>query len=119
MKMEMHCFLLSLAATALAMAMLAGLAQAAPIRECGNYPSENNHWTYRSIRGAGIGNVTSRRIACAEARHIVLHVRFGRRAPYRPHYPGWSCRYVRQGYEFADIRCTASGGRVVRWQAGA
>jgi hypothetical protein len=115
----MRRLLVSLAAAALAAAMLASVADAAPIRECGNFPDANGRWTYDSIRGAGIYNVTTRRVRCARARDIVRHIRFGRRAPFRPHYPGWFCRYVHRAYESVDIRCTASGGRVVRWQAGA
>lgn len=65
------------------------------------------------IDGAGIYNLTTRRVLCRTAR------RFARR--YRgtdSYYPTWRCREVND-YEFSDVRCTASRGRVIHWQAGA
>ena len=90
---------------------------AAPIHECGNWgwtaDGDGPKWTYRPIQGAGTWNVTSRVVGCRTARRVALHA--------YPHhrYRGWHCRYVSRGEEFADVRCTKSGGRVVRYQAGA
>lgn len=86
-------------------------ASAAPIKECGNY--DGLRWTYGQIQGAGTFNVTARVVGCREARTVALKASPERR------FRGWSCRYVDQGYEYADVRCTKSGGRVVRWQSGA
>jgi hypothetical protein len=32
---------------------------------------------------------------------------------------GLDCRNLREAYEYVDVRCTGSRGRVVRWQSGA
>jgi hypothetical protein len=31
----------------------------------------------------------------------------------------FTCRYVSEGYEYADIRRTRRPGKVIRWQTGA
>jgi hypothetical protein len=74
-------------------------------------------WTYEPISGAGTFNVTSRAVGCATARRVVRRTKYVRSGPRGP--AGWRCGYVREAYEFVDIRCTATGGRVVRWQSGA
>jgi hypothetical protein len=87
------------------------------IHECGNYgftaDGDGPKWTYRQLEGAGTYNVTSRVVRCRTARRVALHAYPGKR------YRGWRCRYVSHAEEFADVRCTKRGGRVVRYQAGA
>jgi hypothetical protein len=87
------------------------------VQECGNKPA-GGAWTYEQVAGAGDFNLTARGVLCADARYIVDHTTFGNNPPYEPQYPGWSCGYLRQEFEFSDIRCT-SGTKVVRWQSGA
>jgi hypothetical protein len=107
--------------TCVAAAVLAGAfafpgAASAAVVECGNYGADDYGdvgWTYGEISGAGIFNVTTRRVGCRTARKFVLSWNGNGR------YRGYRCRYVSQAYEFADIRCTASRGRVIRWQTGA
>lgn len=107
-----------LALIGLLMLAVSGTARAAaPIHECGNWGWAANgdgpKWTYRPIQGAGTYNVTSRVVRCRTARRVALHAYPGN------HYRRWRCRYVSRAEEFADVRCTKSGGRVVRYQAGA
>ena len=87
------------------------------IQECGNQPAGGS-WTYGDVDGAGHFNLTAQGLSCTEARYIVDHINFGSSPPYEPNYPGWSCAYVKQEYEFTDIRCT-SGSKVIRWQGAA
>lgn len=92
-------------------------ASAAPIRECGNYGyTEDGRgplWTYEDVSGASPAyNLTTRRVACRTARRFALRYRGT-----DSYYPRWKCREVNR-YEWSDVRCTASGGRVIRWQAG-
>ena len=90
-------------------------ASAAGIRECGNYGDHGDgksRWGMSDIRGAGLYNLTTRNVSCSTAR------RFARR--YKgtdTGYPTWRCREVSE-YESYDVRCTASRGRVIRWQGG-
>ena len=91
-------------------------ASASRIRECGNWGvHKNGHfgWGMSAIQGAGIFNVTTRKVRCRKARHFVRHYRST-----DSYYPTWNCR-EHNSYEFSDIRCTASRGRVIHWQAGA
>ena len=104
------------AAAALFVVALAGPAHAASIVECGNYgatASGRVGWTYGDIEGAGIYNVTTRNVGCATARRFVRRYRGT-----DTYYPTWRCREIND-YEFSDIRCTASRGRVIHWQTGA
>jgi hypothetical protein len=94
---------------------------AAPIRECGNYP--------RQQVGAGVYNITSRVTRCRTARRMARRFWHGRwrNVPRtdrpnsdRPFRRGsYTCRNRHLGIELNDMHCTASGGRVVRWQWGA
>jgi hypothetical protein len=92
--------------------LLAAVVMAAgeQIIECGSWGDHgggNMRWGMSDIRGAGIYNLTTRRVGCRTAR------RFARR--YRgtdSYYPTWRCREVND-YEFSDIRCTGSRGRVI------
>jgi hypothetical protein len=104
---------LALALAALTVALAAASASAAPVRECGTYDLNTMRWTFRPSRGAvNVANLTTRNVSCTTAR------RFARR--YRgtdTYFPTWRCREV-QEYESFDVRCTASRGRVIRWQGG-
>jgi hypothetical protein len=90
---------------------------AAPLRECGNYgyieSTGTVGWTSRPISGAGTFNVTTRNVTCATARRFVLRYRGT-----DSYFPTWRCRETND-YEFSDVRCTSSRGRVIHWQAGA
>ena len=76
-------------------------AEQAPIRECGDVSSRLAY------------NVTSRVTSCGEARRVA---RAWRGTSTVSRVRGFTCRYRDIGYEAGDIRCTRSGGRVVRWQ---
>ena len=91
-------------------------AAAAPIRECGNF--DGLRWTYREIQGAGIWNVTSRVVGCRTARRMTSRAYRTYRGGRAWRYRAWTCRILVQKHEYSDTRCTASGGRVVRWQSG-
>jgi hypothetical protein len=90
-------------------------AAAAAITECGNWGDHGDgrmRWGYSDVRGFGIYNLTTRRVACRTAR------RFARRYNGTDtYYPTWHCREVND-YELSDIRCTASRGRVIHWRTG-
>ncbi len=50
---------------------------AAPVRECGNYGDKGNGetgWTYGRVYGAGIFNVTGRRVWCTTARRVARRI---------------------------------------------
>ncbi len=105
---------------ALALAIPATSASAAaPIRECGNYGWPEGYkgskpiWTFGPLDGAGIFNVTTRRVRCAAARDFVED--WNGQSRFR----GFRCRTRTTGIEESDTRCTASRGRVVRWQSAA
>jgi hypothetical protein len=86
--------------------------EAAPIRECGNAGSLHDGQVH-------VYNVTSRVVSCSFARRFARRqmlyggpaCREDRWCTYRR----WRCRHVAYRVE-GDIRCTNSGGRVVRWQ---
>jgi len=92
-------------------------ASGAPIRECGNF--DGFRWSYEQVRGAGIYNLTTRRVWCSVARRVARRAyntyERGDRIWY---WHGWRCRYTKTGYESADTRCTKRRINVVRWQAG-
>jgi Ni/Co efflux regulator RcnB len=103
-------------AAALLLAGMAAPAQAARIIECGNWgatESGRSGWTYEEIVGARIYNVTTRKVGCSKARRFVRRYRGT-----DTYFPTWRCREFND-YELSDIRCTASGGRVIHWQTGA
>jgi hypothetical protein len=87
-------------------------AEGAPIRECGNagtlYAGQ--------VR---VYNVTSRVVGCRFARRFARRQMLDAGPACREDrwctYRGWRCRHVTYRAE-GDIRCTNSGGRVVRWQ---
>lgn len=90
-------------------------AAAATVRECGNYAPGG---------GAGVYNITTRVTACRTARTMAKRFYNGRwtnlpRDARRFRRGKYTCRNRNTGIELADLRCTAAGGRVVRWQHGA
>ena len=92
-----------------------GPAAAAPVRECGDYAPGG---------GAGVFNITPRVTSCRTARRMARNFYRGRwdiprRDGQRFRRGAYTCRNRNTGYEAADLRCTASRGRVVRWQHGA
>jgi hypothetical protein len=89
----------------------------AAVRNCGNY--DGLEWTYDQIQGAGIFNVTARNTGCGTARRISLRSFNTYRGGRRWQYGRWTCKIVRQGYEYTKARCARSGGRVVKWETGA
>jgi hypothetical protein len=103
---------------------LAGSAQAAPIRECGSRNAANG---YQSIV-----NITSRNVSCPQARHIafVIYREVGpdsegyARCPHNciVRWAGWRIAVRWHATppvagQAADVRATASRGRVVHFQA--
>jgi hypothetical protein len=80
----------------------------------------------RRVQGAGNFNLTTREVQCWQARGFVdaargsRQFRKGVKWTERTRYWGtYRCTYLDVGYEYADIRCTASRGRAIRWQSGA
>jgi hypothetical protein len=78
------------------------------------------------IDGAGAYNITARVISCTSARRILTRTHRKWKRGVDPN-DGWTisaagktfrCRLVGQGFEYYDVRCTAPGGRVARWQEG-
>ena len=88
---------------------------AAPIRECGDYAPGG---------GAGVFNITTRVTKCRTARRMARRLYHGHWRNIKPEgqpFPRgeYTCRWRSIGIEAADVRCTASRGRVVRFQTGA
>jgi hypothetical protein len=92
---------------------------AAPIKECGDYPGGV---------GAGVYNITTRVTRCRVARRMARRFWHGHwknvprtdrpRSGRRFRRGSYTCRNRHIGTELNDMRCTASRGRVVRWQWG-
>ena len=83
-------------------------AEAAPIRECGDYSP-----SYYAIY-----NITTRIVACWRARNMARAVYHGR-VNLRRGRQWWGpylCTVRYQGIEGADVRCVRYNGGVVRWQ---
>jgi hypothetical protein len=105
-----------IAAAALTPALTANTAslavEAVPIRECGTAGTLYSG----QVR---VYNVTSRVVSCGFARRFarrqMLYAGPACREDRWCTYRGWRCRHVAYRAE-GDIRCTTSGGRVVRWQ---
>lgn len=118
--------LLSLVAVLL---VLPASASAAPIRECGAYGWDEDRNGPRvleddEIVGAGVYNITTRKAPCWRAYKIVRRYWHnysdycGNSGTCRIGW-GYTCRTRSLGIELQDTRCTASRGRVVRFQSGA
>ncbi len=96
----------------------------AAIRECGAFDGVR-FVPDDEMEGAGVYNITTRVATCRRARKIVRR--------YWNDFSSWcdrsssvckigwgfTCRRTRLGEEYSDARCTASRGRVVRFQYGA
>ena len=96
----------------------------AAIRECGAFDGVR-FVSDDEMEGAGVYNITTRVATCRRARTIVRR--------YWNDYSSWcdrgssvckigwgfTCRRTRLGEEYSDARCTATRGRVVRFQYGA
>jgi hypothetical protein len=83
--------------------------------DCGNWADHGDgrmRWGMIPIQGAGSYNLTTHAVGCATARSFVRRYRGT-----DTYYPTWVCPEVNE-YESPDTRCTASGGRVIRWQSG-
>ncbi len=111
----------AIAAVGVGFLLVPSAASAAPIRECGNYGDTGSGrvgWTFGEVYGAGIFNLTSRRVSCRTARRVARYSyptdRYVRRWSWR----GYRCRILSSAHEYSDQRCTKIGGRVVRWQSG-
>ena len=97
--------------------LLAPAAADAAVRDCGNY--NNGEWSNEPLVGAGIYNVKARNTACSTARRVTLRAFRTYEGGRRWQYGNWSCKILRQEYEYTMARCARSGGRVVRWETGA
>jgi hypothetical protein len=104
-------------------------ASSASVRNCGNYGYPEGYrgrdpiFTRKQIVGAGVSKIRTRVTRCKTARRMVRAFWNGRwdcdgdgqvcrRGSYR-------CRNRQLGEEHAVMRCTASRGRVVRFEYGA
>ncbi|MBN1529800.1 MAG: hypothetical protein JW895_12120 [Thermoleophilaceae bacterium] len=102
-------------------------APAAPLRECGNYGYPKGHhgdkpvFTPKPIFGAGVYDIRTRVATCGTARRMVRRFWAGRWGKCEPgcRRGRFTCRNRRTGDEVWIMRCTANGGRVVRFEYGA
>lgn len=86
---------------------LAGAAQAAPIKECGNYSYDYGRWTYGNTGiGAALVNLTTRKVTCREARPL----------PFRRQTASATAAGIVVVETSRPKVKTASGGRVIHWQ---
>lgn len=114
--------LLILAAVVTGSLAVAGPASAAPVRECGNHGDKGNGevgWTYGKVFGAGVLNVTTRRVRCPVARRVSLRAYNTYDGGSTWRWQGWFCKAIGRGQEFSDTRCRKRRVHVVRWQSGA
>jgi hypothetical protein len=89
----------------------------AAVRDCGSF--NGLEWITESLEGAGISDVKAKNTSCTTARRVTLRAFTTYRGGKRWKYGNWSCKILRQEYEYTMARCTRSGGRVVRWETGA
>ena len=100
---------------------------AAQVRACGNYGYPEGHsgdrpvFTNEPIVGAGVYDIRTKVAPCATARRMVRTFWNGRWGDCRPacRRGSFRCRNRRIGDEVWIMRCTASRGRVVRFEYGA
>jgi hypothetical protein len=103
----------TLIATVVVLAGTTNEVAAASINECGRIPSN----------GYSVFNITTRVTSCRTARRMARRYYNGDwdnvpRRPGRTFQRGsYTCSYRLEGYEGIDMRCTATGGRVVRFHA--
>lgn len=81
-------------------------AERSAVRECGDLQK----------KGAGVYNVTSRRVRCPRARRVAR--RYYNSGAGNGRALGFRCRQKQLGSELFDVRCTRRGKRVVRFQYG-
>jgi|SRR5215208_1840032 len=62
----------------------------------------------------------ARKMTCPSARRNYKRVRYDDAPPYQPIRRGYRCVTLKDGYEYADIRCSKKGKPKVafRWQTG-
>ena len=102
-------------------------AAAAPVRECGNYgypagyDDERPIFTDEPIVGAGVYEIRTKVARCRTARRMVRRFWNGGWGECSPgcRRGSFACRNRRIGDEVWIMRCTASRGRVVRFEYGA
>ena len=102
-------------------------AAAAPLRDCGNYGYPEGYggdrpiFTQKEIVGAGVYDIQTRVARCRTARRMVRRFWAGRWGDCTPGCTrgSFTCRDRRLGDEVFRMRCTASRGRVVRFEYGA
>ena len=102
-------------------------ASAAPLKDCGNYgytegdPGGKPVFTQEDIVGAGVYDIQTRAVRCRTARRMVRRFWNGRWGRCEPtcRRGRFRCRDRQTGDEVAVMRCTAAGGRVVRFTYGA
>jgi hypothetical protein len=113
---------------ALTSMVVPGAASAAPVRDCGNYGSPEGHtgerpiFTDEQIVGAGVYDIRTKVARCRPtARRMVRRFWNGRWGDCDPgcRRGSFSCRNRQIGDEVWIMRCTASRGRVVRFEYGA
>jgi hypothetical protein len=106
---------------------LAAPASAAQLRDCGNYGFPAGHqgedpvFTQKRIFGAGVYDIRTRVATCRTARRMVRRFWNGLWGDCTPgcRRGRFTCRNRKIGDEVAIMRCTAAGGRVVRFEYGA
>jgi hypothetical protein len=109
------------------MLAMAGSAAAVPVRQCGNYGFPEGHtgskpiFTSDDIAGAGVSDIITKVARCRTVRRMVRRFWAGRWADCTPgcRRGSFRCRDRQLGDEFFRMRCTASRGRVVRFNYGA
>jgi hypothetical protein len=120
---------LAFAAVLAASLLIPSMAAAAPIREC-NMSYDGVRWYYgedqQKVQGYSAYNFTTRVATCSTARKVFRSMKRIRANSEREYWRKarrrrvvgliWRCTQVADGWEYSDVRCTARGGRVVRWQ---
>jgi hypothetical protein len=113
---------------AVALLALASPASAAQVRDCGNYGYPEGHqgeqpiFTDEEIVGAGVYDIRSQVTRCRPTvRRMVRRFWNGRWGECEPgcRRGSYRCRDRQIGDEVGVMRCTASRGRVVRFEYGA
>ena len=113
--------------TAAALLACAGSASAAPVKHCGNYgiPEGSSGtrpvFTHKAIAGAGVYDIQTRVARCRTARRMVRRFWSGSWGHCDPtcRRGRFTCVNRQTGDEVWIMRCTAAGGRVVRFEYGA
>lgn len=83
-------------------------------RGCGTYGyagSGKTSWWRGPVDGAQT-SAWAKNVSCTAARRLALHWNG------RGRFHGWTCRRLKNGYEYILARCTRPGGRAVRIEGG-